>query len=182
LCCQKRPQPSWRSSALYQQKRQFTSKPGDTDDGNIESVKPEDDNSNNAVTASEDVTKDLVIPGAQKGGKKLAIIFTCTVCDTRAAKQFTENAYQRGVVIVTCPGCNNRHLIADNLGFFPDEEDGEDGWNIEKGMAKLGQNVKMVNNDSVLELSVDDIYGKEYLEKALEAEAEENSDEKSYKS
>jgi hypothetical protein len=61
-------------------------------------------------------------------------------------------------------------LIADNLSFFSDEED---GWNIEKGMAELGQNVNVVNNDNVLELSVEDIYGKESLEKAL-AEAENN--------
>ena len=59
-------------------------------------------------------------------------------------------------MIVQCPGCNNRHLIADNLGFF-DDEDG--GWNIEKGMSKLGEDVKVVTNDDVLELSVEDILG-----------------------
>jgi mitochondrial protein import protein ZIM17 len=95
------------------------------------------------------------IPGSQTGGKKLAIIFTCTVCDTRSAKQFTENAYQKGVVIVTCPGCQNKHLIADNLGFFEDREDG--GWNIEKAMEKMGQPVTLVTDDNVMEVvSVED--------------------------
>jgi protein import protein ZIM17 len=100
------------------------------------------------------------IPGAQKGGRKLAIVFTCTVCDTRSIKQFTENAYNNGVVIVQCPGCQNRHLIADNLSFF---EDGKGGWNIEKALSEMGENVKVVNNDNVMELSVEDLFGAEKI-------------------
>jgi len=107
--------------------------------------------------------QETFIPGAQKGGRKLAIVFTCTVCETRSVKQFTENAYNNGVVIVQCPGCQNRHLIADNLGFFEDEEG---GWNIEKALSKMGENVKMVNNDNVMELSVEDLYGAEKIEEA----------------
>lgn len=108
----------------------------------------------------------MEIPGAQKGGKKLAIVFTCTVCDTRSAKQFTENAYRNGVVIVTCPGCQNRHLIADNLGFFEDDSTG--GWNIEKAVEKMGENVKLVTNDNVLEVSVEDLFGKDKIQAATE--------------
>ena len=106
------------------------------------------------------------IPGAQKGGRKLAIVYTCTICETRSVKQFTEHAYNNGVVIVQCPGCQNRHLIADNLGFF---EDAEGGWNIEKALSEIGENVQMVNNDNVLELSVEDIYGAERIEEATTA-------------
>lgn len=108
-------------------------------------------------------TTDLGIPGAKKGGKKLAIIYTCNVCETRSAKQFTENAYKNGVVIVTCPGCNNQHLIADNLGFFSDKDE---GWNIEKAMERMGGNVKAVTDDNVLELSIEDIYGDQAIENA----------------
>mmetsp|Transcript_35313 Transcript_35313/g.38197 ORF Transcript_35313/g.38197 Transcript_35313/m.38197 type:complete len:262 (-) Transcript_35313:215-1000(-) len=109
------------------------------------------------------------IPGAQKGGKKLAIVFTCTVCDTRSAKQFTEQAYMRGVVIVKCPGCNNQHLIADNLGYFKDKDENDgSGWNIEKALQKMGDNVQVVNDDNVLELSVEDIYGHDMIRAATE--------------
>jgi protein import protein ZIM17 len=100
------------------------------------------------------------IPGTnQGGGKKLAIVFTCTVCDTRSAKRFTEKAYRNGVVLVRCPGCENQHLIADRLGFFEDKADG--GWDIEKGMAEMGDRVIAVTEDNVLELTLTDIIGKD---------------------
>ena len=50
--------------------------------------------------------------------RQLLMVFTCTRCDTRAAKAFSRTSYERGVVIVECPGCSNRHLIADHLGWF----------------------------------------------------------------
>ena len=97
------------------------------------------------------------VPGASKGGKKLAIVYTCTVCDTRAAKRFTENAYLNGVVMVRCPGCQNLHLIADRLGFFEDKEGG--GWDVEKFMKEKGEDVMAVNEGNVLELTMADVLG-----------------------
>jgi protein import protein ZIM17 len=41
---------------------------------------------------------------------RLSITFTCTVpnCSTRSSHTFTKRAYEKGVVIVQCPGCKNR--------------------------------------------------------------------------
>ncbi|KAJ8463576.1 hypothetical protein ONZ51_g10172 [Trametes cubensis] len=58
---------------------------------------------------------------------RLSLTFTCTVeaCHTRSTHQFTRRSYERGIVIVQCPGCKNRHLIADHLGWF--KESTKDG-------------------------------------------------------
>ncbi|TEB33086.1 zf-DNL-domain-containing protein [Coprinellus micaceus] len=50
----------------------------------------------------------------------MAIAFTCTVpdCGHRQAHVFSKRSYEKGIVIVTCSGCKNRHLIADHLGWF----------------------------------------------------------------
>jgi DNL zinc finger len=121
---------------------------------------PPDGVSREQVTSSPEIT----IPGAKTGGRKLAIIFTCTHCNTRSVKQFSEKAYTQGVVIATCPGCQSKHLIADNLGYFSDESG---GWNVQKGMEKLGANVKVATNDNVLELSLEDIFTAEAIDEAV---------------
>ncbi|KAI0955265.1 hypothetical protein AcW1_006896 [Taiwanofungus camphoratus] len=58
---------------------------------------------------------------------RLSLTFTCTVtgCGARSTHQFTRRSYERGIVLVECPGCKNRHLIADHLGWF--KESTEDG-------------------------------------------------------
>lgn len=107
------------------------------------------------------------IPGTKNTkSKTLAIIYTCKVCNTRSAKQFTEHAYRHGVVLVRCPGCQNLHLIADRLGWFEDMDDDniEGGWDIEKVLAKAGENVTAVTIDNVLEMTLDDIVGKDTTE------------------
>jgi hypothetical protein len=66
--------------------------------------------------------------------RKLTMVFTCNVCNTRSAKQFSWLAYYHGVVLVTCPGCDNKHLIADRLHWF-------DGMSVEDYLANKGQTV-----------------------------------------
>jgi mitochondrial protein import protein ZIM17 len=48
----------------------------------------------------------------------MSLVFTCSKCDTRAAKTFSKQAYERGAVMIVCPGCGARHVISDNLDFF----------------------------------------------------------------
>ncbi len=60
--------------------------------------------------------KEKSILGQIEG--RLHMEYTCKVCGKRSANQFSKHAYQKGVVIVKCEGCQKLHLIADNLGWF----------------------------------------------------------------
>lgn len=131
-------------------------------------LQPDDDTSTS--NQQQQFTYDHLsdIPGAQAGGgKKLTIVFTCTVCSTRSAKKFSEQAYNHGVVLVRCPGCQNLHLIADRLGFFTDDEidgDGDGtGWDIQKALAKRGDDIVAVTDDNVLELTMADVLGRDKM-------------------
>lgn len=44
---------------------------------------------------------------------RLSLTFTCTVtnCSTRSTHEFTRRSYERGIVIVECPGCKNRRVL-----------------------------------------------------------------------
>lgn len=81
------------------------------------------------------------------------MVFTCSKCDTRAAKTFSKKSYTEGVVIVECPGCDSKHLIADNLGWF-----GASG-TIEDFAKEKGGVIKRRPIDSTLELTLDDLIG-----------------------
>ncbi|MEW5308202.1 MAG: hypothetical protein WDW38_000179 [Sanguina aurantia] len=87
-----------------------------------------DDGSDNSSTSSSaDSTGDGPTTALQiSAARSLAIVFTCGKCETRSTKSFSRQAYEKGVVIITCPGCEARHLIADNLGWL-----GEKGWRVE---------------------------------------------------
>jgi protein import protein ZIM17 len=54
------------------------------------------------------------------------MMFTCGRCETRAAKGFSRQAYDNGVVIVRCPGCQTQHLVADRYGWFGEPGSVED--------------------------------------------------------
>eukprot|EP00117_Sycon_ciliatum_P007534 scpid95233/ scgid10597/ DNL-type zinc finger protein len=83
---------------------------------------------------------------------QLMMIFTCDVCKTRTAKMMSKQAYQHGVVIAQCPSCKNRHLIADNLGWF-----GEGAHTIEDVLKKKGQEVKRSWDGEDFQLSPEDV-------------------------
>jgi hypothetical protein len=44
-----------------------------------------------------------------------AMVFTCKKCGERSAHKISKQGYHHGTVLITCPGCKGRHLMADHL-------------------------------------------------------------------
>lgn len=67
------------------------------------------------------VNADKGTPIGQVVDRRLRVVFTCTApkspehpdvpCHHRSSHEFSKSSYEKGVVIVQCPECNNRHLI-----------------------------------------------------------------------
>lgn len=76
--------------------------------------------------------------------ERFELQFTCNVCDSPNSHSISRHAYAKGTVIVTCPGCNSTHLIADNLNWIED-----DFRNLEEAMAKRGTPVRNLQTTGV---------------------------------
>ena len=59
----------------------------------------------------------LPVAGSETN-KRLAISFVCKSCNCRSHHFMSHHAYTKGLVIIQCPHCPSRHLIADNLGWL----------------------------------------------------------------
>ncbi|KAL4955544.1 DNL zinc finger-domain-containing protein [Aspergillus filifer] len=46
------------------------------------------------------------------------LTFTCKPCGERSTHRISKHGYHRGTVLIRCPGCENRHVISDNLKIF----------------------------------------------------------------
>ncbi|KAJ7249500.1 DNL zinc finger-domain-containing protein [Mycena haematopus] len=76
--------------------------------------------SSEPATTTSQALPETIVP-------KLSMTFTCTAndCGERSTHEFSRQAYESGIVLVQCPGCHNRHLIADHIGWF--KESTEEG-------------------------------------------------------
>jgi hypothetical protein len=87
-----------------------------------------------ATPPSEEPEEQVLDPKHQ-----LLIGFTCKVCEVRSHHVMSKHAYTKGVVLIQCPDCKNRHLIADNLGWFRDTK-----VNVEDLVKEKGEGIRKV--------------------------------------
>lgn len=92
------------------------------------------------IDGSESGVKDEDGVATHLKGRML-IGFTCRVCDQRTHRTISRQAYLHGVVLVECPGCKNRHLISDRLGWFEQRGDSPD---VEGLMKERGEAIRDV--------------------------------------
>ncbi|KAH0435343.1 dnl zinc finger domain containing protein [Colletotrichum camelliae] len=99
--------------------------------------------------------------------------FTCVPCDTRSRHKVSKQGYHHGSVLITCPGCRNRHVISDHLGIFGDKK-----VTVEDLMREKGRLVKRgtLGEDGDIEFYPDEGSAEaETGPKAGEAKKEESS-------
>ena len=77
--------------------------------------------------------------------------FTCVKCETKQARTFSKESYEKGVVLVRCEGCDKLHLIADNLGWFNDEKT-----NIQTIMEEKGEKLMTNVSDQGIEFVINE--------------------------
>lgn len=139
-----------RRRLCFSAPRSFASDTEDAGERGAASTSPPDDTS----TSSENAN----------ARKDLYMMFTCGRCDARAARGFSRQAYEKGVVIVTCPECQVKHVVADRMGWFGEPGSVED-FIAEKARADGGGEDKATrgsirlteDGDGTLEINSDEL-------------------------
>ena len=76
-------------------------------------------NQNAEDTSSSEVRPTLVHPKVESPPTipqpGYFLYFTCKPCGSGSNHRISKQGYHSGTVLVTCPGCNNRHIISDHL-------------------------------------------------------------------
>jgi mitochondrial protein import protein ZIM17 len=98
-------------------------------------------------SSSSNGQPDCDRPQSASTNSKLFMVFTCVNCDTRAVKSFSKRAYEKGVVLVQCPGCQKRHVIADHLGWFGEHKD------VDEILRAKGESVRRITDADLEDLS-----------------------------
>jgi mitochondrial protein import protein ZIM17 len=62
----------------------------------------------------------LAAKQAEDPTSRLVLGYTCKICQHRSYKNISKIAYEKGIVIVLCKNCKNKHLIVDHLDWFKD--------------------------------------------------------------
>lgn len=87
--------------------------------------------------ASPDALPHKPAPHRNPNEPVYQLTFTCKKCLNRSSHTVSKQGYHKGTVLITCPGCKNRHLISDHLKIFSDTS-----ITVEDIMAKQGEAVK----------------------------------------
>lgn len=73
--------------------------------------------SNPSTPTANDHSK---IPPQFQGVPHYQLSFTCKPCTERSSHRISKQGFHSGTVLISCPGCKARHLIADHLKIFSD--------------------------------------------------------------
>jgi len=93
------------------------------------------------VQDQEELNEVMEAPKSSTDPGRLLIGFTCKICQTRTHRTMSKLSYTKGIVLIECPGCASRHLIADHLGWFEAGQKGHAN-TVEEMMKKKGEEVK----------------------------------------
>lgn len=114
------------------------------------------------AVSSTPTTPSLDFPGVSASSKGassssqppqlMLAVYTCKVCETRSARRISKSAYEKGSVLLCCPGCKKLHVLSDHLGYFDDAT-----VDAAKILEERGETVRRLSNsDALIELLNED--------------------------